>query len=107
MNESAWFQPWNLTGDILVSKFAFKCNLYRCTQDEAQAAKGKELLEASIAAEGLTVLGWREVPVDKSVVGRMVRPYSGTVRAKTFSFCRKSRKSLGLASGSTGRITDT
>ena len=42
-------------------------------QDEAQAAKGKEILEAAIAAEGLTVLGWREVPVDKDVVGRMAK----------------------------------
>ena len=36
-------------------------------QDEAQAAKAKETLEASIKAEGLTVLGWRAVPVDKDV----------------------------------------
>ena len=42
-------------------------------QDEAQAAKGKEILEAAISAEGLTVLGWREVPVDKDVVGRMAK----------------------------------
>jgi hypothetical protein len=27
--ESAWFQPLSLKCDILVSKFAFKCNLYR------------------------------------------------------------------------------
>jgi hypothetical protein len=33
--ESAWFQPLNLKCDILVSKFAFKCNLYRYTQDLA------------------------------------------------------------------------
>jgi hypothetical protein len=26
---SAWFQPLNLKCDILVSKYAFKCNLYR------------------------------------------------------------------------------
>jgi hypothetical protein len=29
--ESARFQPLNLKCDILVSKFAFKCNLYRYT----------------------------------------------------------------------------
>jgi hypothetical protein len=28
-HESAWFQPLNLKCDILVSNFAFKCNLYR------------------------------------------------------------------------------
>jgi hypothetical protein len=27
--ERAWFQPLSLKRDILVSKFAFKCNLYR------------------------------------------------------------------------------
>jgi hypothetical protein len=29
--ESTWFQPLNLKCDILVSKFAFKFNLYRYT----------------------------------------------------------------------------
>ena len=42
-------------------------------QDKAQAAKSRETLEASIKAEGLTVLGWRAVPVNKDVVGRMAR----------------------------------
>ena len=42
-------------------------------QDKAQAAKGRETLEASIKAEGLTVLGWRAVPVNKDVVGRMAK----------------------------------
>jgi hypothetical protein len=27
--ESAWFQPLSLSSEKLVSKFAFKCNLYR------------------------------------------------------------------------------
>jgi hypothetical protein len=27
--ESAWFQPWSLTCDVLVSRFAFKCDLDR------------------------------------------------------------------------------
>ena len=42
-------------------------------QDEAQAAKGKELLETAIVAEGLEVLAWRDVPVNKEVVGRMAK----------------------------------
>ena len=42
-------------------------------QDKAQAAKSRETLEASIKAEGLTVLGWRAVPVNKDVVGRMAK----------------------------------
>ena len=39
--ERAWFQPLNLKCDILVSKFAFKCCLYRYGgewQDHAGAA---------------------------------------------------------------------
>jgi hypothetical protein len=31
--ESAWFQPLNLKCDLLVSKFAFKFNLYRYATD--------------------------------------------------------------------------
>jgi nitrile hydratase len=33
--ESAWFQPLNLKCDILVSKFAFKFNLYRYPEERA------------------------------------------------------------------------
>jgi hypothetical protein len=36
--ESAWFQPLNLKCDILVSNFAFKCNLCRYIVDEMAAA---------------------------------------------------------------------
>jgi len=42
-------------------------------QDEAQASEGKAVLEASIEAEGLTVLGWRRVPVNRAVVGRLAK----------------------------------
>jgi hypothetical protein len=37
--ESAWFQPSSLsTSDILVSKFALTCKLYRYGADRAAAA---------------------------------------------------------------------
>ncbi|MDN3557572.1 glutamate synthase large subunit [Halomonas maura] len=39
--------------------------------DDAREARGRETLESEIAARGLTVLGWREVPVDASVCGPM------------------------------------
>ena len=42
-------------------------------QDTKQAAKSIEILNAAIEAEGLAVLGWRDVPVDASVVGRMAK----------------------------------
>ena len=42
-------------------------------QDAAQAKKSREILNECVEAEGLTVLGWREVPVNKAVVGRMAK----------------------------------
>ena len=42
-------------------------------QDEAQAKKSREILNECVEAEGLTVIGWREVPVNKNVVGRMAK----------------------------------
>ena len=42
-------------------------------QDEAQAKKSREILNECVEAEGLTVLGWREVPVNKNVVGRIAK----------------------------------
>jgi hypothetical protein len=37
--ESAWFQTLNLKCDILVSKFAFKCNLYHFTSAPRRAVR--------------------------------------------------------------------
>ncbi|MBB3230062.1 glutamate synthase large subunit [Halomonas stenophila] len=39
--------------------------------DDAREARGREVLEQQLEARGLTVLGWREVPVDPSVCGPM------------------------------------
>ncbi|UYG08231.1 glutamate synthase large subunit [Halomonas sp. M4R1S46] len=39
--------------------------------DDAREARGREVLEKQVEAHGLTVLGWREVPVDASVCGPM------------------------------------
>jgi len=41
--------------------------------DASKAAEAKKILEASCFAEGLKVLGWREVPVDNSVVGPLAK----------------------------------
>jgi glutamate synthase (ferredoxin) len=39
--------------------------------DDAAEATSRKIAEECSAAEGLEVLGWREVPVDVSVVGRI------------------------------------
>jgi glutamate synthase domain-containing protein 2/glutamate synthase domain-containing protein 1/glutamate synthase domain-containing protein 3 len=44
----------------------FVCFLPR---EEARRAELEQLLEATVAEEGQTVLGWRDVPVDKDYVG--------------------------------------
>ena len=42
-------------------------------QDPALKFQSKAFFEAAIAAEGLTFLVWREVPVDKSCIGKRAR----------------------------------
>ncbi|GAB2989262.1 glutamate synthase large subunit [Nocardioides montaniterrae] len=41
--------------------------------DDAQVAKTREQIEGIAAEEGLTVLGWREVPVNPEILGVMAR----------------------------------
>ena len=41
------------------------------SRDETRAARAREALNAEIAAAGLTLVGWRSVPVDTSVLGRL------------------------------------
>ncbi|HEU5036041.1 MAG TPA: glutamate synthase large subunit [Nocardioides sp.] len=41
--------------------------------DEEQVAKTRQRIEEIAAEEGLTVLGWREVPIDPSELGGMAR----------------------------------
>ncbi len=40
-------------------------------QDQAKAQQAREAVEQQIIAEGLTVIGWRVVPVDSSVCGEI------------------------------------
>ena len=42
-------------------------------QDQAQAAAGQRAIEAIVEDEGLELLGWRELPVNPSVVGAAAR----------------------------------
>lgn len=41
--------------------------------NDADQAKGREIAEAAVAAEGFEVLGWRTVPVVPEVVGRFAK----------------------------------
>ena len=41
------------------------------SQDEAEAQASREIVEEELAEETLYVLGWREVPIDKSVLGEI------------------------------------
>ena len=45
------------------------------TRSQCQA-----LLEQTIAAEGQTLLGWRDVPVDHTVIGRLARDVEPNIR---------------------------
>jgi len=39
--------------------------------EESEAAAGREALETALRGEGLSILGWRSVPVDESVLGEI------------------------------------
>ncbi|WLT07162.1 glutamate synthase large subunit [Gilliamella apis] len=41
------------------------------SQDEAEAQASRKIVEEELAEETLYVLGWREVPIDKSVLGEI------------------------------------
>jgi glutamate synthase (ferredoxin) len=41
--------------------------------DDALEAQAKAITEEVVAAEGLTLLGWRQVPVAPEVVGRFAK----------------------------------
>ena len=49
-------------------------------QDLIQADIGVRAVEAIIAEEGLTVLGWRDVPIEASVIGAAARQTMPTIR---------------------------
>ncbi len=40
-------------------------------QDAAMAEQAKELFASAVTAQGLTVIGWRDTPIDPSVLGRV------------------------------------
>ncbi len=49
------------------------------SRDRQKAATAKVTLETELQAQGLTIVGWRPVPVDPSVCGRMARENMPTI----------------------------
>ena len=56
-------------GQDLASRFGV--GMVFLSQDAARAAQAREVLEREVAGQGLTVVGWRVVPTDPSVCGRI------------------------------------
>ncbi len=54
--------------------------LFLPSDDEARRQELEELTERTIAAEGQTLLGWRDVPVDHSVPGQSASEVEPTIR---------------------------
>jgi glutamate synthase (NADPH) large chain len=49
----------------------YACGMVFLPQDETQRAECIAKLDAAVQEQGLALLGWREVPVDRSIVGRI------------------------------------
>jgi glutamate synthase (NADPH) large chain len=52
---------------------AYGIGMIFLSQDAGKAAVSRQVLESELQAQGLDVFGWRQVPVDPSVCGRMAR----------------------------------
>jgi glutamate synthase domain-containing protein 1 len=52
---------------------AYAVGMIFLAQDDAAAARQKEVLEGAVAEEGQRVLGWREVPIDSDAIGWQAR----------------------------------
>ena len=60
-------------GFTLPSAGDYAIGQYFLPRDAETRATAREVIEAAMRAEGLTVLGWRELPVDSSDLGDAVR----------------------------------
>ena len=49
-------------------------------QDQAERARGEEIIEGVVQAEGQRFLGWRDVPVDESRIGKTARAVRPVIR---------------------------
>ena len=68
------FSSWFTENQIAMpDKEAWGVGMVFLPQSEADALKYKKFVETNVAAEKLTVLGWREVPVNPEVLGIQAR----------------------------------
>jgi glutamate synthase (ferredoxin) len=70
--------PWTLIGagfgvDAQQSTNKYGVGMVFLPQDRAQAAEARKILEIVTRLANVTVLGWREVPVDENAVGPRAR----------------------------------
>ena len=69
---AAWFEEQNLTKP---EAEAWGVGMVFLPQDTEKITELKQYVEQTATEEGLTVLGWREVPVKPEVLGRQARDY--------------------------------
>lgn len=67
-------------------------------QDSAENAESRKVVEAGAAVEGFEVLGWREVPIDASVVGKIASATQPQV-AQVVLKCSSGRQGAELERG--------
>jgi glutamate synthase domain-containing protein 1 len=61
------------TLSLLTAAFIRSVGMVFMPNDDALEAQAKAITEEVVAAEGLTLLGWRQVPVAPEVVGRFAK----------------------------------
>jgi glutamate synthase (NADPH/NADH) large chain len=64
----------------LPEKGAYGVGIFFLPQDKAARAKCEAIIEEKVKAEGQTLLGWRDVPVDNSTLGESVKACEPVVR---------------------------
>ena len=67
---AAWFAENNIAQP---EKEAWGVGMVFLPQDESRIAESKRFIEATVEAEQLKVLGWREVPVRPEVLGQQAK----------------------------------
>ena len=71
---SKLFASWFADNEIAMPKSeSWGVGMVFLPQSEVKAQKCKQLIETTVAAENLRILGWRKVPVDPEVLGVQAR----------------------------------
>ena len=69
---AAWFTEHNISQP---PEEAWGVGMVFLPQEQKQANELKKFIEETVKGENLTVLGWREVPVNPDVLGKQARDY--------------------------------